>query len=532
MLWAQVGEIGGDDTLRPGLVWYRPDGSQISTNSGTSSANLAVSASVAGTYTLVVFDATGDATGTGDYTLYFAQTATPFSVPAGDEGGTLTNGGIETGNIDLGDLDIWSVTADAGDVLWAQIAEIGGNDSLIPGLVWYRPDGSQISANVGTSSADLAVTATVAGTYTLVVYDANTDATGTGDYTLYFAQTATPFTVPAGDEGGTLTNGGIETGNIEVGDLDIWTVSADAGDVLWAQIGEIGGNDSLIPGLVWYRPDGSQISANVGTSSADLAVTATVAGTYTLVVYDANTDATGTGDYTLYFAQTATPFTVPAGDEGGTLTNGGIETGNIDLGDLDIWTVSADAGDVLWAQIGEIGGNDSLIPGLVWYRPDGSQISANVGTSSADLAVTATVAGTYTLVVYDANTDATGTGDYTLYFAQTATPFTVPAGDEGGTLTNGATETGDIDLGDLDLWSLTVDARDTIDVAISEVGGNDTLTPGIALYGPAGDLWISTSAPVPQTFRTSRRSAVLSRWSSMMPTPTRPGPVITICRWC
>ena len=66
-------------------------------------------------------------------------------------------------------------------------------------------------------------------------------------------------------------------------------------------------------------------------------------------------DVTGSGDYQLYFANMPGSYTVPAGDEGGALTNGGVHAGTIDLGDLDLWTFQANAKDTLRGQIGEVG---------------------------------------------------------------------------------------------------------------------------------------------------------------------------------
>jgi hypothetical protein len=51
-----------------------------------------------------------------------------------------------------------------------------------------------------------------------------------------------------------------------------------------------------------------------------------------------------------------------------------------------------------------------------------------------------------------------GTGTYQLTETNTPGPITVSVGDEGGPLTNGATETGTITTGDLDTWTFTATA--------------------------------------------------------------------------
>ncbi len=44
-------------------------------------------------------------------------------------------------------------------------------------------------------------------------------------------------------EGGPLTNGGMHTGEIVKGDLDVWTFTATAGDRIAVHIGEITDNE-------------------------------------------------------------------------------------------------------------------------------------------------------------------------------------------------------------------------------------------------------------------------------------------------
>ena len=76
--------------------------------------------------------------GTGTYVLHLAQFPEAFIVPAGDEGGPMTNGGNYAGTISLGDLDMWSFTANAGDNIVLRLGAVGfdGNLNL------YGPNGA------------------------------------------------------------------------------------------------------------------------------------------------------------------------------------------------------------------------------------------------------------------------------------------------------------------------------------------------------------------------------------------------------
>ena len=70
--------------------------------------------------------------------LHLAQIPEAFIVPAGDEGGPLTNGGNSTGTITLGDLDMWSFTANKGDSINLRL----GTTNFDGKLQLYGPDGA------------------------------------------------------------------------------------------------------------------------------------------------------------------------------------------------------------------------------------------------------------------------------------------------------------------------------------------------------------------------------------------------------
>src|SRR5437667_1762199 len=92
----------------------------------------------------------------------------------------------------------------------------------------------------------------------------------------------------------------------------------------------------------------------------------------------------------------------------------------------------------------------------------------------------------YRNVVFGRNED---TGSYLLTLAKGPGAFATSAGDEGGALTNGATQAGTIYLGDLDQWSFTATQGDYIALSMGEVapvtGG---FQPWIRLVSPTGVL--------------------------------------------
>src|SRR5207249_4575436 len=80
-------------------------------------------------------------------------------------------------------------------------------------------------------------------------------------------------------------------------------------------------------------------------------------------------------------------------------------------------------------------------------------------------------------------------GTYDLRLAKVPGAFVVPAGDEGGPMTNGADHTGAITLGDLDPWTFSAGAVRYINVTVVQAYFHAMLV----LYGPDGALVKSAS---------------------------------------
>jgi Viral BACON domain len=506
-----IGEVlpGGPD---PGFVpWIRlqnPMGVQIGSNSGALVGQISVTAPLSGTYTVLVAsnDAFNDAT--GSYRLTLAKVPGAFVVPAGDQGGPMTNGQDHQGSIYVGDLDMWSFSANQNDHLSLSIGEIlpGGPD---PGFnPWIRligPTGALVASNSGALVGQISVTAPLSGTYTVIVAtnDAFNDATGT--YRLTLARAPGTFVVPPGDEGGPLSNGGNHLGHIHVADLDMWSFSASQNDFISISIGEppFGQVD---PGFnPWIRligPTGVLVSSNSGVLVGQISVAAPLSGTYTVLVTtnDAFNDAEG--NYRLTLAKipgTPTVPTEPEDDDGGPMTNGAIHEGNIRTGDLDQWTFQANQNDHLALSIGEPPFGE-VDPGYnPWIRligPTGVLIASNSGVLVGQITITAPLSGTYTVLVStnDAFNDAEGS--YRLTLARTPATFVVTPGDQGGAMTNGVTHSGDIYRGDLDMWTFHTTQNRALTITITEPPPPELdpgFNPWIRLIGPTGVLVAASS---------------------------------------
>ena len=404
------------------MVLYAPDGSRIGNSQSTIAQD---SLAQAGTYTVVISSYTAHQT--GDYDLHYAR------APGGNEHGALSNHDLRTGNITRGDLDSYTLTADAGDSIRLNVS-----GSITMWMVLYAPDGSRISHSQSTIAQDSLVQA---GTYTVVI--SSYTAHQTGDYDLHYAR------APGGNEHGALSDHDLRTGNITRGDLDSYTLTVDAGDSIRLNV-----SGSITMWMVLYAPDGSRIGNSQSTIAQDSLVQA---GTYTVVI-SSNT-AHQTGDYDLHYAR------VPGGNEHGALSDHDLRTGNITRGDLDSYTLMVDAGDSIRLNV-----SGSITMWMVLYAPDGSRIGNSQSTIAQDSLVQA---GTYTVVI--SSYTAHQTGDYDLHYAR------APGANEHGKISSGDVLSEGITRGDLDSYTLTVATGDSIQLNVS-----GSITMWMVLYAPDG----------------------------------------------
>ncbi len=336
--------------------------------------------------------------------------------------GALINGENHTGAISSpGELDTWTFTAAQNDAIALSIGEILG--AVDPGFwPWIRlrgPNGAQLGSHWGTLVAQLNVIAPLSGTYTVLVGSADSGNDATGSYRLTLAKTPGSFIVPAGDEGGPMTNGANHTGALHVGDLDQWTFTAAQNDAIALSIGEVLVGE-VDPGFwPWIRlrgPNGAQLGSHWGSLVAQLNVIAPLSGTYTVLVGTADSGLDATGSYRLTLAKTPGSFIEPAGDEGGPMTNAVTHAGAIHVGDLDQWTFQAARNTAISVSIGEVVTEPD--PGFwPWIRlrgPNGAQLGSHWGPLAAQINITAPLTGTYTVLVGTADSGLDATGRYRL----------------------------------------------------------------------------------------------------------------------
>lgn len=500
----EVNETGGTGGFTPGIELYGPAGGLLASEvANLNATEVSVTATAAGDYSVVIMDGGSYDNGTGTYRLHLARVPGAISLAPGDEGGPLENGGTVVGTIHQGDLDVFSFTAAVGDSLVLRAGEVtdqGGTGGFTPALRLYGPGGSLLDSEAANLSAvEVTATATLAGVYVVVVSDGGSYIDGAGTYRLHLMRSPGEFLISPGDEGGELANGATQVGTVHVGDLDVWTFTAAVGDSIVARAGEVteeSGTGGFTPALRLYGPNGSLLdSESANLNAVEVGVTASIGGSYTLVVSDGGSYIDGAGSYRVHLAKAPGDITVSPGDEGGPLTNGGTFTGSVHQGDLDVWTFTAATGDSLVVRAGEVtdaGGTGGFTPALRLYGPNGSLLDSDAGNVNAvEVNATAAQSGVYAVVVSDGGSYIDGSGTYRLHLVQSPGAVVVSAGDEGGPLASGGLYLGTIHMGDLDAWTFTAAAGDRILVRAGEStenGGTGGFTPALRLYGPNGGL--------------------------------------------
>jgi hypothetical protein len=386
-------------TLAPKIELLDPDSILIDTGSGSVVGTVKHTLPKTGTYTVMVSDGSQGSTLTGLYDLYFVL------APGANEGGVLPNGGVVSDNIDLGDIDSYTFSGNAGENILLRAADtLVSASNLGPSIELYDPAGNFVNRGSGGTVGTIKQELPSSGVYTVIISDGTQGGTLTGPYDLHFVL------APGANEGGTLPNGGFVNETIDIGDLDSYTFSGTAGENIWLRAVDLTVSaNTLGPSIELYAPDGSYVTRGSGGTVATVRETLEHTGIYTVVILDGTQGGTRTGPYDLHFVL------VPGANEGGLLSDGASIAETIDLGDLDSYTFLASAGsEVDITVVDSAASVETLAPLIALYNPAGVYITQNVGGTTANISRTLSEDGIYTLVVADGIQGGTLSGDYNL----------------------------------------------------------------------------------------------------------------------
>ena len=462
--------------LNTNLTLYPPNGGgyEVSTSSGD---YIDVQLAQSGTYTLVVEDYANDDTGT--YTVSMMNLTMGPHIGGGDtDGGAMTSGEVKTGGMDgIADMDVFTFQGSFGDrAIIDCVVTTGATFNTYTAL--YPPNGGP--AVTATSGDRFEVQLSASGTWTLVIQDNGSDATG--DYALSLLNvTGGPITGPGDSNGGTIVSNEIKNGSFQQGvDFDAYTFSGTAGQRV-AILALATGAGSHNTSIALYPPGGG--GAEMNTSSGDVIdAQLLTTGLYTIVVEDYGNDHTGT--YTISFLNlTAGPLTGSGDSDGGPIASAAVKTGSMSgVADLDAYTFTGTAGDrVLVDCVATSGAGFNTY--LAIYPPNG--FPAATSTSADRMEHILTVTGTWTILIQDNGDDNAGNYELSLLNVTTG-PHTTGSDTDGSALVSNGFKTGQFQQGvDFDAYTFTgaVGQRVAVTCLATGAGSHNT---SLTLYPPGG----------------------------------------------
>jgi RHS repeat-associated protein len=449
-------EAGGFNYLQ-GIV-YAPDGTRLDeATTGSGHAFTLSNLASSGTYTVVVRAANGDET--GNYNL----TATVIDAELEADNVDLVSGETVAAGLTIGDIDSFTIDAQAGDELLVNFQDAAFFNNL-QGIV-YAPDGTRLDdATTGYGHAFTFSNLASSGKYTIVVRAAYGNETG--NYNL----TATVIDSTAEADNVDLASGETVAAGLTNGDIDSFTIDAQAGDELLVNFQDAAFFNYL-QGIV-YAPDGTRLDeATTGSGHAFTLSNLASSGTYTVVVRAANGDETG--NYNL----TATVIDAELEADNVDLVSGETVAAGLTIGDIDSFTIDAQAGDELLVNFQDAAFFNNL-QGIV-YAPDGTRLDdATTGYGHAFTFSNLASSGKYTIVVRAAYGNETG--NYNL----TATVIDSTAEADNVDLASGETVAAGLTNGDIDSFTIDAQAGDELLVNFQDAAFFNYLQ-GI-VYAPDG----------------------------------------------
>ena len=390
-----------DSAFFPNVALVDPSGVRIEQNSGALVGDIFVTLVRSGTYTVVIMDESSGEDATGSYDLHFVKT------PGANEGGSLINGQRVSGFITLGDVDSYTFDASPGESVYLRVADRETTEfvsaAFSPNMVLFDPNGAFVSSGSDALVVDLFVNVVLGGTYTVIINDESFGEDAVGSYDLYFVK------APGANELGALPNGGVVSDEIDLADLDSYTFFGRAGESIFLRVADTETTDFISslfsPEVAVVDPNGVRILRDSGALVGDIFATLSVTGIHTVVVYDESSGEDATGSYNLYFAL------APGANEGGGISDGDSIDGFIDLGDLDSFAFTANAGTAVSISMTDLA-DGPLSPAIAVFGSTGNLIESRSGSEVAVVNFTTTETGLFTLVLRDESFGEDAAGPY------------------------------------------------------------------------------------------------------------------------
>ncbi len=407
--------------------------------------------SITGSYSLVVHD--DNYTDAGNYNL-------GLQFPTGRCAVGTGCGQIKTGSLVAAQQDVYSFSANAGEVITFPSMLTSGNGTFFHVCTdLYNASGTKIASNpCNGSNAPFTIPTT--GTYNFVVHDDNYIDAGNYNLGLQF---------PTGRCAVGTGCGQIKTGSLVAAQQDVYSFSANAGEVITFPSMLTSGNGTFFHVCAdLYNASGTKIASNpCNGSNAPLTIPTT--GTYNFVVHDDNYIDAGNYNLGLQF---------PTGRCAVGTGCGQIKTGSLVAAQQDVYSFSANAGEVITFPSMLTSGNGIFFHVCAdLYNASGTKIASNpCNGSNAPFTIPTT--GTYNFVVHDDNYIDTGNYNLGLQF---------PTGRCAVGTGCGQIKTGSLVAAQQDVYSFSANAGEVITFPSMLTSGNGTFFHVCAdLYNASG----------------------------------------------
>jgi hypothetical protein len=447
-------------SFRPWIQLHDPTGAIVSSAEGSIRANISYTAVQAGSYTLTFRDGSFSGDQLAEYVLHMAL------APGVNEESGLSNGEVISATISPADIDTYAIEANAGDYIRIHMNDTLGN-GFYPAFRLRGPSGEHIVLKGGDPGREgFGFNVSVSGTYTLLAYDHNMHRPG--EYALHYVK------VPGVPNSMNLPNGEVTTGSLAPGEIDTYSIEANVGDYIRVHMNDTIGNN-FRPALRLRGPTGEHV-IDLGThpDREGFGLNVSVSGTYTLLVFD--DDMRNRGAYALHYVK------VPGVPNSMTLPNGEKVMGSLTPGEIDTYTIEANAGDYIRVHMNDVLGN-SFRPALRLRGPAGEHVEYKGGNQDREaFEKYVSLSGTYTLLAYDQ--DMSSPGEYALHYVK------VPGVPNSMNLPNGEVTTGSLAPGEIDTYSIEANVGDYIRVHMNDTIGNN-FRPALRLRGPTGEYVIN-----------------------------------------
>jgi hypothetical protein len=164
--------------------------------------------------------------------------------------------------------------------------------------------------------------------------------------------------------------------------------------------GQVTGTNNFVPWVRLYGPDGALLGSSFALGFGEVAVQATNSGTFLVVIgNNAYYSGFGGGTYLLTLAQTGSPIVVAPGEQGGSLTRNSVYGGNLPVGEIDPWTFTICAGEIIDVRVDEVTTTNNFEPWVRLYGPNGALLGSSFGLSFGEVTLRATNSGAFLVVI-------------------------------------------------------------------------------------------------------------------------------------